>query len=453
MADPMAATPPRRPPLDQVAVGLWVVATAALVILGADLMWVVALGDEVRAGGETGSPIPFATAAQVDWPNPYVVAEVLLSLVHSSGSSALATLQVVLVASVLSLVALELRRAGAPRGRAALVVSLVAVGCSSAFVVARFPALSLPLFVLLVLLLRREAERPRVSTWLVPPLLVLWANLHGAVLVGLAVLGVFTVTCTTVSLRRRLLVAVPSLALFVLTSAGTGTPRYFLLALGNEAAAQRSDLWAPPSLASPLDVAMIVAAAVMLLLAARRLRPWEWLVTAGLAVGTGLAARNGSWLVLFLAVSVAGPAAAAVAGSGVARRSTRTVVTACALAVATAVASGALLATRSEEVGPPGSRAAGLVREIAGEGAVLAKEPEAETLAQQGLTVWAANPIDAFRPEVQRQFLDFLHDCEVPPAELAAVVTDDECEVAVSSQGWQVAGRSGDLVILVPRIR
>lgn len=448
---PDGAPPPqRRPSADHLAVAAWVVATAALVILGADLLWVVALGDLARNGGASGSPVPFAAADQADWPDPYLLAEVLLSWVHGLGPAALAAFQVLVVAAVLCLVVRELRRTGTAPGRAAVVVSLVAVGCSPAFVVARFPALSLVPFVLLLLLLRREAEGPRRVSWLVAPLLVLWANLHGAVLVGLAVLGVFTVAATAVPLRRRLLLAAPCLTLFVLTSAGTGTPRYFRLALGNEAAARRSDLWAPPSWDRPLDVAMVLAAAVLLALAARRMARWEWLVTAGLAVGTALAARNGTWLVLFLAVAAAGRTRAGAEAAVTARRTTAAATTV-VLALVTVVASGAVLGARSADVEPAGSRAVGLVRDAAAGGVVLAKEPEAETLAQRGVRVWAANPIDAFHPEVQRRFLDFLHDCRVPPVELAAVLTDERCEMALAAQGWRVAGRSGGLVVLTPR--
>ena len=438
----------RRVPLDELVVAAWVVAVSGLVILGADLLWVVALGDSVRGGGGLGGGIPFATAAQVDWPNPYALSEVLLSVVHAAGPSALAVLQVVVVATVLSLVALELRRTGTSPTRAALVVSLVAVGGSAAFAVARFPALSFVPFVLLILALRREAEAPRRTIWLVPPLLVVWANLHGGVLVGLAVLGVFTVLARGVAVRRRVLVALPSLALFALTSAGVRTPEYFRLALGNEAAARRSDLWAPPSLGHPLDVAMLLAAAVLLALAARRLTTWEWLAFAGLAAGTLLAARNGIWLVLFLAVASAGrpPDDSAVSRRRPRRVGAFTVV----LALATGVASAVVLAQRQDETAPPGEGAVALVREAANGGTVLAKEPEAETFAQQGVTMWAANPIDAFQPQVQRQLLDFLHDCSVPPASLAAVVTNEQCTDRVAAHGWRVFGRSGTLVVLVP---
>ncbi len=150
--------------------GLWTVALAAFVIIGADLMWAVALGDLIRRDGAVPAGVPFASAPQIDWPNPAVLAQLLLSVVHGLGWWALPALQVVLVAATLLVVLADASRMGAHPGRSAAVVSLVVIGCASAFVLVRFPSLSLVPFVVLVLLLRRQEERPGRAVWLVPPL-------------------------------------------------------------------------------------------------------------------------------------------------------------------------------------------------------------------------------------------------------------------------------------------
>ena len=175
--------PRRRFPLAEAVVGVWTVLIAGLVILGADLLWVVAMGDAVRRDGGIPDSIPFASAPQLDWPNPVVLAELLLSFVDDVGWWGLPALHLALVACALTVVVSDARRLGARELRTALVVSLAVIGCSSALVVVRFPSLSLVPFVVLVWLLRRQSERPTRVVWVVPALVVLWGNLHGAVLV------------------------------------------------------------------------------------------------------------------------------------------------------------------------------------------------------------------------------------------------------------------------------
>ncbi len=103
------ALPARRAaPVAGLAAGAWVVGLAAFVILGSDLLWVVALGDAVRDQGSVPTGVPFASAPQAGWHNPVVLAEVLLSLVDGLGPQALAALQLVLVGA---------HARGAPRRR------------------------------------------------------------------------------------------------------------------------------------------------------------------------------------------------------------------------------------------------------------------------------------------------------------------------------------------------
>ncbi len=431
--------------------GAWVVGVSGLLVLGADLLWVVALGDAARREGGLPTGIPFATAPQLDWPNPALLAEVMLSLVDDLGWWALPAFHLVIVASALLVLVSDARRLGARDGRIALAVSLAVIGGSTALVVVRFPSLSLVPFVALVWLLRREADRPSRAIWLVPPLVVLWGNLHGAVLVGIAVLGVFVLAGRGHRFVRRAVVGLLSLSALVLTSAGLRTPEYYVAALRNEAALRGTDLWAAPSLTNPLDVAMVSGGVLLLVLAARGLTRWEWLVVAGLVVGTADAARHGIWLLLFLVpVAAAGarrPAARDVDGQALAT----TRVAAAGLVVVAVLAVGLVgvqLVRREDSVRAPGHALVPELRRIAGDRPVLAKEPEAETFARDGITVWAANPVDAFTRETQKGFLDFLHDCRVPDPALTIAVVDGECESALAQAGWRVETRLDGLVVL-----
>lgn len=447
-ADPTPAVRPRLGvPVASLAVAAWVVALSFFVLLGSDLLWVVALGDTVRATGSVPDGIPFASAPQEGWHNPIVLAELLLSVVAGVGTPALAGLQLVLVAATLLVVLADGRRAGGSEVRGALVATLVVVGAAAAFAVTRLPSLSLVPFALAVALMRRQHEHPDRGLWWLVPLFVLWGNLHGAVLVGLAVLGVFLVLSPGGGpWRRRVGVGAGSALALLLTSAGLGTPAYYVQALANEAAARGTDLWARPNVGHPLDVAMLVAAALLLALAARaRMSVWEWVATAGLAVGTASAARNGVWLLLFLAAAAMRPRVATGRGSSAGRPSLVPVV---ALAAAAGV-SGVVLAGRGPSVGAPGQSAVGAVREVAAGRPVLAVEPFAETLAREGVRVWAANPIDAFPRDVQSDLLDFLHDGTVPAgADIGVVVVEQDATAPVVAAGWRVVREVGGYAVL-----
>ncbi|MBT9255910.1 hypothetical protein KMZ32_10530 [Phycicoccus sp. MAQZ13P-2] len=448
-ADPAPVAAGRRGvPVASLAVAAWVVALSFFVLLGSDLLWVVALGDTVRATGGVPEGIPFATAPQDGWHNPVVLAELLLSVVAGLGTPALAALQLVLVAGTLLVVLADGRRAGGSELRGALVVSLVVVGAAAPFAVTRLPSLSLVPFVLAVALMRRQHERPDRGLWWMVPLVALWGNLHGAVLVGLAVLGVFLVLSPGGGpWTRRVGVGAGSAVAALLTPAGLSTPAYYAQALGNEAAVRGTDLWARPSLGHPLDVAMLAAAAVLLALAARARMPlWEWAAAVGLALGTASAARNGVWLLLFLAAAAMRPRAAAEPAPSPAAR--RSAVPPVALGAA-AVVAGVVLAGRGPAVGPPGQAAVGAVREVAAGRPVLAVEPFAETLAREGVRVWAANPVDAFPQAVQAAYLDFLHDGTVPVgADVGVVVVEQDETAPVVADGWRVVREVGGYAVL-----
>ncbi|PKW27173.1 hypothetical protein [Phycicoccus duodecadis] len=440
----------RRLPLGLVAVAVWTCVLAWFVIQGSDLLWVVALGDVTRSGGGVPTSLPFASAPQAEWHNPIVLAELLLSLVHALGPAGLAALQLVVVAVTLVVLLAEGRRLGGSEGRCALVLSLVVVGASAHLVITRLPSLSLVPYVLALAVMRRQHDRPSLAVWWLVPIYLVWGNLHGGVLVGLAVLGVFLVASPGGGpVLRRAGVGLGCALTLVLTSAGLRTPAYYVSALGNEAAARGTDLWARPSLGQPLDVVMIVAAVVLVVLAVRARPPlWEWLAVAGLVLGAASAGRNAVWLLLFLAPAAMRMRVPARTAPAV---TIRPAAAAVATVVVVAVAATALV-VRGPAVEAPGSAVVEAVRAAAGGRPVLASEPLAETLAQAGVTVWAANPIDAFPRDVQGQFLDFLHDGTVPdePA-IGLVVVAADAAAAVAADGDWIPGPPLDgYVLLTP---
>jgi hypothetical protein len=201
---------------------------------------------------------------------------------------------------------------------------------------------------------------------------------------------------------------------------------------------------------------MLVVAAALLGMSVRRGLPlWEWLATAGLVVAMLMTARNGVWMVLFVAPAAAGLRREGAVVEPPTARPTWWWRVVGAGAVVSVLACTWQLDRRSEQVGPPGAAVVDTVRAVAAGRPVLADEPLAETLAQAGLTVWAANPIDAFPRAVQAQFLDFLHDGRTPAdaaaVDVAAVQDDLLPDLLAAGGGWGETARTDGYVVLTRR--
>jgi hypothetical protein len=270
---------------------------------------------------------------------------------------------------------------------------------------------SLALFPVLVVLLRAETRRPSRLIWLIPPLLAVWSNLHGAALTGLAVAGAYLMLCRA---RRDPLVAVAvmlaAIAATCLTPALANTPAYYTGVLGGEAARQGIGLWAPFSFSSGFDLVTLacLAAAVWPIVRARP-SPWEVVALAGLAVLAARTARGGVWVILLAAPLVA---------TGLPWRAVRrSAVTPLALAACALVAVFGLVRGPIDTAATPRV----LARAIADAHGtpVLADAILAEQVALAGGRVWAGNPIDAFSREDQRAWIAWLRGRPTGDAALA----------------------------------
>lgn len=387
------------------ALELVVVLGAALAAVagtvGADARWLPALGRIILDRGGIPNGIPFASAPSAGWHNVPVLAELILhGLTSAAGDRGLLLAQVVAVAAALAILSWDLRRSGADELGGAVVLLVVVVGALPVLVVVRSQLFSLVLFPVLIALLRTEARAPSRRIWLLPPLLALWSNLHGAALVGLAVAAAYLVfeRGRRRPLEAALVLGASALALCV-TPALQHTPAYYAGLLQNEAARRGEGLWAPISLTSGFDL-LLLAAAIVLLVLAVRARPslWEAIALAGLAVLMGKTARSGVWL-LFLA---AAPAARSLhLEPGRERR-----VAAIALPVACALAVfGLARGPLQSGAGKPLLDKA--IRRAHGT-PILAEAIPAEQVALAGGRVWMSNPIDAFSHHDQRVYLDWL---------------------------------------------
>jgi hypothetical protein len=396
----VVATSARVGPVE-LAVALGTALAAIAGTIGADSRWLVALGRVIVDRGRIPEGVPYASAPSAGWHNVPVLAELTLhGLTSAAGNRGFLLAQVVAVAGALAILAWEMRRSGADDFAGALVLLAVVIGALPALLIIRSQLFSLLLFPALVALLRSEVRKPSARVWLLLPLLALWSNLHGAVLVGLAVAAAYLVLDRG---RRQPVVAAAVLGGAAIAVCATPalehTPDYYLGVLHNEAARRGEQLWAPLSLSSGFDL-IFLAAAIPLVVLALRTRPplWEAVAFAALAVLSVRTARSGVWLLFFAAV----PAAQGLRfGSS---RSLRLAGPALALSAAIAVF-GIARGPLSTGAGKPLLEQA--LQRAQGT-PILAEGVLAEQVALAGGRVWMSNPLDAFSHRDQRLYLDWL---------------------------------------------
>jgi hypothetical protein len=396
---------PQSSRLTRLAVALGAGACALLGSNGGDARWLAALGRTILTQGSIPTGVPYAASPSVDWVNVPVLSELVFHAVQSvGGDRALLLAQLVAVTVALTLLALGMRVFGASDAASALVLMLVFFAGVPSFIIVRAQLFSLVLFCATLLLLRAEARTPSRRVWLLVPLIAIWANLHGAVLVGLAIAAAYLVL---ERFRREPVVAVSVLvaccaALFI-TPAFAKSGSYYLGVLKSEAAQRGEGMWAPLSLHKPFDLLFILLAIPLLVFAYRSgLRIWEFVCVAAFAAMTLQAGRNAIWLLCFIA---------APAAHGLGKRFLRDFTVSlrplalCAVVPAAFLAIGVLQAPKQDGAGKRVRSEA--VRLAAGR-PILADGVDAEQLALDGRRVWIANPLDAFSRRDQRRYLDWL---------------------------------------------
>jgi hypothetical protein len=379
----------------------FIVAVAALLSrIGSDSQWLVALGLAIVRRGAVPAGVPFTTAATGRWPNPLVLAELIFDGLHAAfGLRGLMLAQLAATAGGLGLLARGARAEGAEAIGTSGALLLAALGALPALAIARVQLFSLVCFPALALLLRAESRAPSRRMWLVVPLLAVWSNLHGAALLGLGV----TLAYLVVQRARRepwiaLAVAVLSAAALCATPAGLRTVAYYHGVLTNAAAQRGVGEWGALSLGSPLDIVLVLTAAV-LLFGAWRARPrlWEAVVLIVLALLTVTADRDGVWLVMFAVA----PAARRLAPARSLRTLTPIAAVLAVVLLVVCVVRGPVLSQASPSMV---TRALALAHGTP----VLADGSIDEQVAVAGGRIWAGDPIDAFPHRVQEVYLDWL---------------------------------------------
>jgi hypothetical protein len=245
---------------------------------------------------------PFTfTAFGEPWLNQQWGAGVVLAAIHGLGGwGGLAVLRALLVAAAVGLVAIAARRWLPARSAALLALAGFVVGIASLGL--RAQLFGIVLFAAVLAILAWRERHPRL-TWLVPLLVLAWANLHGSFFLGPAAVGV-ALADDLVARRpgaRLLLVLAMSLAASCVTPFG---PAVWGYALGIATNGEITRLITEWQRTSPLSVTGAlfygsVAGAVAAMVAVRRqgaplpVLTLGWL--AGLALVGAYAERGVAW--------------------------------------------------------------------------------------------------------------------------------------------------------------
>ncbi len=210
-----------------------------------------------------------------------------------------------------ALAATAARLGGASERSTALVlVVCVLAGLPNTVFRTQIPAYVL--FALVLLLLLRDERQPSRSVYLVFPLLVVWANIHGSVVLGAGLVTLAGAVCGAARLRERaaastwlprvvtLLVA-PWVCVFVSPYA-FGLPGYYRSVLWNPALSRIVGEWGPSTpRAEPVFIVLLLAALWIAGRSRRKLTPFALLALVATGIGGVLAVRNIVWFALVAA--------------------------------------------------------------------------------------------------------------------------------------------------------
>ena len=177
--------------------------------------------------------------------------------------------------------------------------------------IARTQTLAYPLFIGLLWVLTDSIREPgwRPSRLVSLPLLLLWANLHGSVLLGAALAAACfaleaarTVRTNRLSATYSVATAAACLAVTLATPYGLSTVHYYASLMGNPAVSKYVNDWAHLRLTQSSSwpfLALLVVAALALALARRHRKSFVWymeIAVAAILIGLGFyAVRYAVW--------------------------------------------------------------------------------------------------------------------------------------------------------------
>jgi hypothetical protein len=257
------------------ATAIIVFAAAAPILLGSDFWLGLVAGREIAESGLPEEDTLTVFARGREWVDQQWLAHLFFYGLVWLGGLSLALVVGGGAALSAFVLATAVARARGGSLRATTIVAFVALLAAPWAFALRAQALALPLFAAVAWLLVDSRERVRPRTFWVLPLLVIWANVHGSVVLGAALVVWFAIA----QIVRQGGAALPGAALLALLGAGAvfvtpygpaATLRYYDRTLVDPSFADLVTEWQRPSLNLLTATFFVLAAAAVVLVVWQR---------------------------------------------------------------------------------------------------------------------------------------------------------------------------------------
>jgi len=299
---------------------LWTFLAIALPVLAAllaslsavDLAYHLRAGDEIAGTGAIPRVDSWTfTAEGLPWFDQQWGSQMILSIVHRIGGwTGLALLRAALVGVIFGAVlSIGLRRGMSPRTAALLTIGAFAVAAPA--LALRPQLLGMACFAILLVLVSDRRRRP-AGLWVIPLLMIVWANVHGSFFLAPLALGLAwleDVAERAHGTHRTLLVALVSVVAACVTPFGPAVWAYAAGLSTNPEVTRRITEWQPTTIRDGTGILFFLSVAAVVAWIARsgRAVSWPTLAWLGVFASIGLYAQRGlAWWSLAAAVAVAG---------------------------------------------------------------------------------------------------------------------------------------------------
>src|SRR4029079_4573019 len=294
------------------AVALPVLATLIGSLATVDLTYLIRAGEEIFATGRIPNVDTWTfTAAGLPWVYQQWGTEVIFATVYRFGGwTGLVLLRAVLVGIIFGCVYAICRRRVALSRRISALLTLITFSIAAVALGLRAQALGMAFFAVLLLIVTERRTHPRLL-WVIPPVVLLWANIHGSFFLAPLVLGLAWLEDLDEHAphpHRTLAVAIVSALAACVTPVG---PAVWIYAAGlttNSAVTNDIAEWQATSIRTIPGLIFFASVFCVAVVIARRGRatPWPTLAWLGVFFLIGVyAARGIAWWPLAAVTAVA----------------------------------------------------------------------------------------------------------------------------------------------------
>jgi hypothetical protein len=274
-------------------------------LLVADSWLTLSAGREIAQHGLPHHDHLTVLAAGRNWTDQQWAAQLLFYGAHQlAGLPLVVLINAITVVGAFALAAAAARNLGAGPASVLLVFFPVILAEPGAWTV-RAQVIALPLYIGLLWLLAAEARRPSRRVYLAFPVLVVWANLHGSVALGVLLTmlfgGIEALRRRGVSLRQLALVVVPPFLVLVTPYGPVATARYYHLLLIDppfEASQVTEWTWSNPDWDTLVFYVLAALALVIVARGWRRLTSFDVAVLVLTLAGAVQAIRGIAWFAM-----------------------------------------------------------------------------------------------------------------------------------------------------------